>query len=110
MSGAQPMTQRSQEKVRFDHRDMDFYFSWILGRQHVSGSDAGECFAAAERIADGDPASWQDAWPNLARRVEDEAARALQVGDLARARGLPACLHLLPRAPVHDGPRQPPFP
>ena len=32
MSHAPPLALRSQEKYRFDHRDMDFYFSWILGR------------------------------------------------------------------------------
>ncbi len=40
MTDAQPVARRSAEKYRFEHKDMDYYFSWILGRQAVCGSDA----------------------------------------------------------------------
>ena len=40
MTGAQPVARRSAERYRFEHKDMDCYFSWILGRQAVCGSEA----------------------------------------------------------------------
>ncbi len=32
--------QRSQEKLYFDHKDMDYYISWIVGRRNYGGSDS----------------------------------------------------------------------
>ncbi len=80
------IAQRSAEKLRFDHKDMDYYYSWILGREVYEGADLAECERAAEDIIDGSPASWREAWAALARRVEAQAAAALQAGDRETAR------------------------
>src|SRR3712207_4435138 len=93
------VAQRSQVKVYFDHQDMDFYLSWILGREIYRGSSAAECFEAAAQIVNGDAASWQRAWRSLAERVERQAQAALKGGDSAAARDafLRACTYY--RAP-----------
>ena len=89
------LTQRSQKKLYFDHKDMDYYLSWIVGRRIYGGSDATECFDAAARIVDGDAESWQREWGVLAPRVEDRAHTALGSGDVAGARAayLRACTY-----------------
>ena len=94
------IAQRSQQKLYFDHKDMDYYLSWIMGRQIYGGSEAGECLAAAAQIVDGDAQSWQRAWRSLAERVEAQAQMALSGGDSPRARAayLRACTYY--RAPL----------
>ncbi|MFO7169420.1 MAG: alpha/beta fold hydrolase [Chloroflexota bacterium] len=94
------LAQRSREKLHFDHPDMDYYLSWILGRAIYEGSDADECMAAARQIANGDAQSWQQAWRQLAERVEAQAQEALRSGDTAAARRayLRACSYY--RAPL----------
>ena len=81
-----PMAQRSQEKIYFNHKDMDYYLSWVVGRQVFDGSDKQECLDVAARITDGDPASWQREWLDLARRVEAGAQTAAEQGDTETAR------------------------
>lgn len=95
-----PIAQRSQQKLFFDHKDMDYYFSWIVGREIYSGSYEGECYKVAARIEDGDPDSWQREWPKLAKRVEKQAETARKGGDLEEARSayLRACTYY--RAPL----------
>jgi len=34
------LAQRTQEKLYFDHKDMDYYISWIAGRRNYGGSDS----------------------------------------------------------------------
>ena len=94
------IAQRSREKLYFDHKDMDFYLSWIIGRQIYDGSEAGECFDAASHIVNGDASSWQRAWRSFAERVEGQAQTALSRGDAAGARAayLRACTYY--RAPL----------
>jgi len=96
----QPIAQRSVEKVHFDHKDMDYYFSWILGREIYNGSQRDECFETAMRIEDGSPTSWQSGWEWLAATVEDQAQAARAVGsrELARKAYLRACTYY--RAPL----------
>jgi pimeloyl-ACP methyl ester carboxylesterase len=79
---------------------MDYYFSWIMGRQDYQGSDARECREVAERIVDGDAASWRSAWLDLAGQVEQRAQMAHGQGDAAGARTayLRACSYY--RAPL----------
>lgn len=91
---------RSQKTLYFNHRDMDYYFAWIVGRQVYAGSDEAECFATAERIVDGDVQSWQDEWMRLAEQVKVEADDALHRGDREQARNayLRACTYF--RAPL----------
>ena len=95
-----PIAQRSRRRLYFAHRDMDYYLSWIVGRRIFEGSDEGECLAVAGRIADGDAASWQEAWAGLAEEVEAQADRALHAGDREAARRayLRACTYH--RAPL----------
>lgn len=94
------IAQRSREKLHFDHQDMDYYLSWIMGRQIYDGSEAGECLDVASRIVDGDAASWRSEWRSLAGRVEGQAQTALSRGDAAGARTayLRACTYY--RAPL----------
>jgi hypothetical protein len=94
------IAQRSRKKLHFVHKDMDYYFSWILGREIYDGADSGECFEAAAHIEDGDPESWQREWRSLAERVEALAQSALSAGnqDQARRAYLRACTYY--RAPL----------
>ncbi|MHB1132356.1 MAG: alpha/beta hydrolase family protein [Chloroflexota bacterium] len=104
------LAQRSQRKLFFDHKDMDYYFSWIVGRELYEGSDREECFAVAARIPSGDIASWQREWAELAGRVAEQARVALAVGDSERARQayLRACTYY--RAPLFImRPKEPAF-
>lgn len=94
------VAQRSQKKLHFDNRDMDYYLSWILGRRVYEGSDPAECFDVASWIASGDVEAWHREWTSLARRVEDRAHAATAAGDAAGARAayLRACTYY--RAPL----------
>src|SRR5688500_12605027 len=98
-TGATAIAQRSAETLYFDHRDMDYYLSWIVGRQIYGGSDTNECMETAARIQNGDAESWQRAWIDLAGRVEEQAlaARARQDAAATRAAYLRACTYY--RAP-----------
>ncbi len=80
------MAQRSLQKICFNHKDMDYYLSWAIGRQVFDGSDAQECMAVAARIQDGDPASWQREWQALAGQVEEQAQAAARRRDVEAAR------------------------
>ena len=97
---ATAFAQRSDQKLIFDNQDMDYYLSWILGRQAVEGCEPGECLTTARRISNGDIVSWQRAWRELAQQVEAEAEAALQRGDreVARRAYLRACTYY--RAPL----------
>jgi pimeloyl-ACP methyl ester carboxylesterase len=102
--------QRSAQKVFFNHKDMDFYLSWVLGREVYGGSDRDECMRVAAQIKDGDAASWQGAWGPLADQTEAVAQAALQRGEreAARALFLRACTYQ--RAPLFImGPAHPDF-
>ncbi len=102
--------QRSSAKVFFDHRDMDFYLSWVLGREVYDGSDREECLRVAAQIKDGDAASWQQAWRPLANQTEAAAQAALKRGEREAACKLflRACTYH--RAPLFImGPAHPDF-
>lgn len=92
--------QRSLEKVHFEHKDMDFYLSWILGREIYEGSDHRECLETAARVPNADVASWHREWAALAQRVEAQATEALAAGERVAARRafLRACTYH--RAPL----------
>lgn len=94
------IAQRSAQKLVFNHKDMDYYLSWIIGREATGGSLKEECLEAASRMIDGDYESWQSAWIGLAERIESEAAEALQNGqkELARSAYLRSCTYF--RAPL----------
>jgi pimeloyl-ACP methyl ester carboxylesterase len=92
--------QRSLKKIHFDHRDMDYYLSWMLGRQIYDGSDREECLSTAARISNADAESWHREWNTLAEKVQDEARYALQNDETETARKafLRACTYY--RAPL----------
>jgi len=92
--------QRSQKKLHFDHKDMDYYLAWIMGRTIYGGCNPTECLDVAKTITNGDVISWQKQWLALAQRVEAEADTAYHNGDLehARSRYLHACTYY--RAPL----------
>jgi pimeloyl-ACP methyl ester carboxylesterase len=94
------IAQRSEQKIYFDHKDMDYYLSWVMGRQIYDGSAADECLETAARIVNGDAASWQRAWLDLARRVEEHAKSCHADGAVVEARSayLRACTYY--RAPL----------
>ncbi|MFE7116107.1 alpha/beta hydrolase family protein [Streptomyces sp. NPDC057654] len=52
--------QRSSSAIRyrFDDRDMDFVFQMSVAAAKTGGPDAGELYAVASRIEDGDTESW----------------------------------------------------
>lgn len=95
-----PMAQRSLQKLLFNHKDMDYYLLWILGRQIFDGSDEQECMDTAAKITDGDPLSWQKEWLALAQQVEAGAREARERGEVEAARKafLRACTYY--RAPM----------
>ena len=94
------IAQRSQQKLYFDHQDMDYYFAWILGRHIYDGSKAEECFNVASRIVDGDAESWLQEWLKLAQEIEKQGSQALNRGNLISGRKLylRACTYY--RAPL----------
>ena len=78
--------QRSMKKIYFDHKDMDYYLSWILGREIYDGSNREECLSTAKRITNADVESWRREWTFLAEWVQNQAEDALQKGDQEFAR------------------------
>jgi pimeloyl-ACP methyl ester carboxylesterase len=94
------IAQRSLQKLHFNHKDMDFYLAWIIGREIYDGADRDECMDTAVRIKDADAESWYTEWSALAERVEAQAEAALSAGDneTARKAYLRACTYH--RAPL----------
>ena len=80
------IAQRSQQKLYFDHKDMDYYFAWIVGRHIYEGSKVEECFDVASRIMDGDLESWQQEWVKLAQHLEKQGSQALDRGNIESAK------------------------
>jgi pimeloyl-ACP methyl ester carboxylesterase len=71
----------------FQDGDMDFHFgNLVLGSAVNGGVEIGEAFYAASHIKDGDAASWQREWFELARRVEKRGKDSLAAGLLVSAR------------------------
>jgi hypothetical protein len=66
-------------RLFFDDTEFDAQFGRTVGKAVVGAADVGECFATANRMTEGDHASWRDCWHGTAERVEriaDEAAKA----------------------------------
>lgn len=71
----------------FKDRDMDFHLgNLVLGSTGNGGAEIGEAFYAASRITDGDAASWQEHWAELAGRVQARGEAALAAGHRVSAR------------------------
>jgi pimeloyl-ACP methyl ester carboxylesterase len=74
-------------KYFFKDGDMDFHFgNLILGSATSGGAEIGEAFYAASQIKDGDAASWQKEWAELAERVEARGKKSLAAGHKVSAR------------------------
>lgn len=91
--------QRSSEKIHFDHKDMDYYLSWMMGREIYDGSDRNELLETAKKIPNANVEAWYTEWSALARRIEAQAEEALQKGDKESARKL-----FLRASTYHRGP------
>ena len=75
------------ENFIFEDGDMDFHFvNLILGSTINGGVETGEAFYAASQIKDGDSASWQKEWYELAERVEKRGLESLAAGHKVSAR------------------------
>jgi hypothetical protein len=46
--------QRSAKKIHFDHKDMDYYLPWMMGREIYDGSDRTELLETARKIPNAD--------------------------------------------------------
>ena len=71
----------------FKDGDMDFHFgNLVLGSAVNAGVEIGEAFYAASHIKDGDAASWQEQWSELAGRVAARGEESLAGGHKVSAR------------------------
>ncbi|MGE4557543.1 MAG: alpha/beta hydrolase family protein [Desulfovibrionaceae bacterium] len=71
----------------FEDGDMDFHFiNLILGSTINGGVEIGEAFYVASQIKDGDSASWQKEWFEMAERVEKRGLKSLAEGHTVSAR------------------------
>lgn len=74
-------------RFHFQDLEMDFVFgSMVLGATMNHGCEIGEAYATAAGIKDGDAASWQEQWTNMARRVEARGEHSLVGGHQVSAR------------------------
>lgn len=87
---------------------MDYYLSWILGREIYNGSDYGECLSTAKKILNGDAESWHREWNALAEQVQARAEHSLQNGERETARKAFLCASTYHRAPLFIMPRKHP--
>jgi pimeloyl-ACP methyl ester carboxylesterase len=92
--------QRSLNKIHFDHKDMDYYLAWILGREIYDGSNREECLSVAKRITNASAESWNREWSALAEQIHHRAIQELNEGakEAARKSFLRACTYY--RAPL----------
>ena len=72
--------ERSKTRVNgFEDAEMDFQLLRQLGSCTYGGASVGECLAAVQRIQNGVPESWVEAFASLARKEESAAVeRALK--------------------------------
>lgn len=79
----EPLQRSSADiRYRFDDRDMDFAFQMALGAIATGGLDAGELFAIAAQVTDGDTRSWVESFEEhgdflsaLARQWSEDGRR-----------------------------------
>ncbi len=71
----------------FKANDMDFHFgNLVVGSAVNGGAEIGESFYVASQIVDGDAASWQREWYELAKRAEARGEESLAKGHVVSAR------------------------
>jgi len=78
-------------KLNFDRKNMDigtptFLFMRAVMSTPSGGADLSECLAAAERIKDGDDASWVREWRSLAEGLEEKGGAWLAEGQTVSGR------------------------
>ncbi|MFM1613198.1 alpha/beta hydrolase family protein [Streptococcus mutans] len=71
---------RQDYKIKFNNKDMDFCFNWMLGIGQIIGMSAGELFYIASGIRDGNPTDWCKRFNEHADYLEDEVERVKKVG------------------------------
>ncbi|NCC26434.1 MAG: alpha/beta hydrolase, partial [Deltaproteobacteria bacterium] len=91
MASEQPLEVSDMHATAFNYffqdGDMDFHFgNLVLGSAVNGGVEIGEAFYAASHIEDGDAASWQREWFDLARRAEARGEQSLAAGHRISAR------------------------
>lgn len=67
-------------RLHFTDNEMDFSFALILGATVNDGAEIGECFTVAGKIKEGDAASWQKEWADMAAKVAARGEKALAEG------------------------------
>jgi hypothetical protein len=72
--------QRTSLRYRFDDPDMDTFFAGAMGWAKGGGLDAGELFAIAHGITDGDAASWTERFSSHGETQRSVAAERLARG------------------------------
>jgi hypothetical protein len=103
LTGLQAPAQAEEKKVFDAHAttfsyffkdgDMDFHFgNLVLGAAVNGGAEIGEAFYAASRIKDGDAATWQKEWYDLARLVEARGLASMAAGHKVSARDPVNCV------------------
>jgi alpha-beta hydrolase superfamily lysophospholipase len=73
-------------KFLFDDDTFSFEALRTTGFANYGGADLGEVLATADRITDGDQASWHRAWKDTADRVAELGERSLAAGHRVTAR------------------------
>jgi dienelactone hydrolase len=73
-------------KFLFDDVTFSFEALRTAGFANYGGADLGEVLATADRITDGDQASWHRAWKGTADRVAELGERSLAAGHRVTAR------------------------
>ena len=80
------LVKRSSRRYYFQGRDIDYYFSWFLGRLPSRGAEIAELYRTTERIDESAPSSWAPAWLETAGNVEAFAGTALEKGRTVSAK------------------------
>ena len=65
-------------KIKFNDPEFSFQFLRVLGSAASRQADVGECFATADRIAEGDFESWTREWTQTAERVAAGALKSAE--------------------------------
>lgn len=80
-------TERGATRVAgFADAEMDFQLMRQLGAARYGGASVGECFALAQRIQNGQPASWVNEFAAAAVRQEEDAQARARRGHALSAR------------------------
>lgn len=78
---------RSKTRVKgFSDEEMDFQLLRQMGSSSFGAASVGECLALADRIKDGDPASWVEEFTKLAQWQQKDAHKRASKGHTASAR------------------------